>query len=167
MDELLERVVPLDALIGRDARELGDALGHAHDAGARADILNDALVAGLASEPRLDDRLFHALATLRDRPDRDIARIADDVSWCRKHLATRVRDAVGVGPRSFRRLLRFQTLTGLLGTTPGRPEWAAVAADAGYCDQSHMIREFREFSGLTPSAYLARALPDGGGLLEA
>ena len=167
MDEFVDRVVPLDTLLGRDARELGDALGHARDAGERADILDDVLAASLSRGPRLDDRVLHALATLRDQPDRDIARIADDVGWCRKHLATRVRDAVGVGPRSFRRLLRFQTLTGLLGTKPGRPDWAAVAADAGYCDQSHMIHEFREFSGLTPGAYIARALPDGGGLLEA
>uniref|UniRef100_UPI0035CB2B0A helix-turn-helix domain-containing protein n=1 Tax=uncultured Sphingomonas sp. TaxID=158754 RepID=UPI0035CB2B0A len=167
MDELVDRVVPLDALLGRSAKDIGDALYDASDANARADILDQVLAMALARAMPLDKRLTHALATLRARSDRDIARIADDVGWSRKHLATRVRDAVGVGPRSFRRLLRFQTLTGLIEAPAGRPDWAALAIDAGYCDQSHMIREFREFSGLTPSLYLARSLPEGGGLVEA
>jgi transcriptional regulator GlxA family with amidase domain len=69
-------------------------------------------------------------------------------------------------PRSFRRLLRFQTLMGLIRAAAGQPNWAALALEAGYYDQSHMIREFGEFSGLTPGMYLARALPEGGGLVE-
>ncbi|WBH14994.1 helix-turn-helix domain-containing protein [Sphingomonas radiodurans] len=167
MDELVDRVVPLDALLGRSARELGDALGDARGANSRAEILDQVLEMALARATPLDRRLTHALAVLRERPDRDIARVADDVGWSRKHLAARVRDAVGVGPRSFRRLLRFQTLTGLIGAAAGRPDWAALALEAGYYDQSHMIREFGEFSGLTPGTYLARALPNGGGLVEA
>jgi AraC-like DNA-binding protein len=167
MNELVDRVVPLDALLGRSARELGDALGDARDADTRADILDQVLELALARAPHLDERLTHALAVLRERPDRDIAQIADDVGWSRKHLAARIRDGVGVGPRSFRRLLRFQTLTGLIGAAAGRPDWAALALEAGYYDQSHMIREFSEFSGLTPGMYLTRALPKGGGLVEA
>ncbi len=166
MDELLDRVVPLDAMLGRRASELGEALGDARDADSRADILDDALAAALARAPVLDRRLLHALAALRASPHRDIAHIADDVGWSRKHLAATVRDAVGVGPRSFRRLLRFQKLTGLVGATPSYPDWADLAVDAGYYDQSHMIREFREFSGISPGTYVARSLPEGGGLRE-
>lgn len=167
MDELADQVVPLDALLGRSARDLGDALGEARNAETRADILDRTLETALAGALPFDKRLTHALALLRGRPDRDIAQIADDVGWSRKHMAARVRDAIGVGPRSFRRLLRFQTLTALIEAATGRPDWAALALEAGYFDQSHMIREFSEFSGLTPSIYLARALPEGGGLVEA
>ena len=78
-----------------------------------------------------------------------------------------MKDAIGVGPRSFRRLLRFQKLTGMIGRHTGALEWAGLALDAGYCDQPHMIREFREFSGITPEVYRARSLPAGGGLVEA
>jgi AraC-like DNA-binding protein len=166
MDELIDRVVPLDALLGRTATEWGEALGDARCAEHRADILDDALASSLSRAPQLESRQMHALALLRTCPHRDIARIADDVGWSRKHLATRIRDAVGIGPRSFRRLLRFQALTGLAGTIGERPDWASLALEAGYFDQSHMIREFREFSGLSPSVYLARTLPNGGGLIE-
>lgn len=167
MNTLIDRVAPLDALLGvAAARALGQALGEAPDALSRAAVLDAALASRLRGSP-LDPRQSRALALLRARPDRDIADVARAVGWSRKHLADRVRDAVGVGPRSFRRLLRFQALTAAVERAPGTPDWAGLAVDAGYCDQSHMIREFREFSGLTPTTYLARALPDAGGLVEA
>ena len=166
MNELVDQVVSLDAVLGADARALGGALCEAGNHDARAGLLDAALERRLMSAPQLGRQQMHALGVLRRHPDRDIAAVARDIGWSSKHLADRVRDAVGIGPRCFKRLLRFQALTRLIGGTAGRPDWADLAQAAGYCDQSHMIREFREFSGLTPTAYLARSLPDGGGLPE-
>jgi AraC-like DNA-binding protein len=167
MTALMDRVVPLDALLGVQARALGLRLGAARDLAGRVAVLDDALSRRLAATPRLGRQQDHAVRLLRDRPEQDIAGIARDIGWSRKHFAARVQDAVGVGPRCFRRLLRFQNLTALIGGADGSASWAGLAQDAGYCDQSHMIREFREFSGLTPGAYRALLLPDGGGVVEA
>jgi AraC-like DNA-binding protein len=167
MDAFVDRVIPLDVLLGAEARALGQALGESANDEARAMTLDAALGRRLRAAGPLGRQQAQAVRLLRRHPDRDIADIARDIGWSRKHLADRVRDAVGVGPRCFRRLLRFQTLTSAVGNSAAAPNWAALALAAGYCDQSHMIREFREFSGLTPTAYLARMLPDGGGLVEA
>ncbi|RVT94397.1 helix-turn-helix domain-containing protein [Sphingomonas crocodyli] len=166
MGELIDRVVRLDDLLGSAARDLCARLLEARDAEGRAALLDAALIRRLAETAPLDLRQHHAIAALRHRPVDDIAAIARDIGWSRKHLADRVRDAVGVGPRCFRRLLRFQALTAMVRTDAGEPDWAGIAHDAGYCDQSHMIREFREFAGMTPGAFVARSLPDGGGLIE-
>ena len=167
MDRLVDQVVPLDALVGPTARELGRRLCDAKDRAARVALLDAALARRFADTAPLGPQQAHALTLLRTCPDRDIAEIARDIGWSRKHLAARVQDAVGVGPRCFRRLLRFQRLTASIDRETGPVDWAGLAYDAGYCDQSHMIREFRQFSGLTPLAYRARTLPDGGGLVEA
>ena len=167
MSDLVDRVAPLDALLGAEARALGARLCEAPDREARARVLDVALARRLERSASLDSRLTYALTALRARPDQDIAEIAADIGWSCKHLRTRVKDAVGVGPRSYRRLVRFEGLTRGIARAGGAPNWSALALDAGYFDQAHMIREFREFSGLTPGSYLARSLPGGGGLLEA
>jgi AraC-like DNA-binding protein len=165
MTELSDRVVPLDALgvpgLAKTLRSLADGM----PLDRQIAFLDSALADRLQQTAALDRRQAHALSLLRHRPDLDIAGIATDIGWSRKHLAERVHDAVGIGPRSFRRLLRFQRLTGLLDAEPA-PDWAGLACDAGYCDQSHLIREFREFAGMTPTEYLARSLDNGGGVVE-
>lgn len=174
MSELVDRTVALEALLGAEARDVGARLAECRDREARAAVLDEALAHLLARAAPLDVRQRRGLAALRARPDLDVAEIAREVGWSCKHFRERIQDAVGVGPRCYRRLLRFQSLTAAIaqagaqaGAAPGAaPGWAELALDAGYCDQAHMIREFREFSGLTPGSYLARRLPDGG-LVEA
>jgi AraC-like DNA-binding protein len=62
---------------------------------------------------------------------------------------------VGLTPKLFCRVRRFQKVLRLVSA--GRPiEWAGIAADCGYFDQAHFIRDFRAFSGLNPSTYLSQ-----------
>ncbi len=166
MRELVDQVAPLDAFLGADARELGERLGSAPSSAARIALIEAALRRRLAEVAPLASRQAAALRRLRDRPDLDITAIAREIGWSRKHLAAQVEDTIGVGPRSFRRLLRFQGLRERIDRSSGAPDWAGLAYDAGYCDQSHLIREFREFAGMTPTTYCARSLPNGGGLVE-
>jgi AraC-like DNA-binding protein len=165
MDRLVDQVVNLETLLGAPARQLGQTLLEAPTLVARVAVLDAALTALLEAAPPLDPQLRHALRLLRHRPTQDIAAIAAEIGWSRKHLADRVKNVTGVGPRCLRRLLRFQSLLAAIPAGPN-PNWADLACVRGYCDQSHLIREFQEFSGLTPTAYLARRLPAGGGLVE-
>lgn len=166
MGEFVDQVAPLDAFLGAAADELGERLGGAPDAAARVALIDAALRRRLGEAAPLAARQASALQRLRERPDLDVGDIAREVGWSRKHFASQVEDAVGVGPRSFRRLLRFQRLRARIDGDARSPNWAGLAYDAGYCDQSHMIREFREFAGMTPTTYRARSLPGKGGLVE-
>lgn len=165
MDKLINQVFPLETILGADARRLGETLLYARNCDERIALLDAALAHHFARCVPLSAQQAWALSLLRHRPDLDIAEIAREIGWSRKHLAERTKDAVGVGPRSFRRLLRFQLLTDSLRGI-SKPDWARLALEAGYYDQSHLIREFREFAELTPGEYIVRSLPKGGGLLE-
>ena len=59
---------------------------------------------------------------------------------------------VGLRPKLYCRVRRFGRVREMIGRAAA-PDWAAVAAACGYFDQSHMIRDFRAFAGLTPLAY--------------
>lgn len=66
----------------------------------------------------------------------------------RQHLARQFQHHVGVSPKAFARVMRFRTL---LESAP--KDWADAAIAHGYYDQSHLIAEFRELAGTTPSAF--------------
>jgi len=68
------------------------------------------------------------------------------------------REHVGLTPKLFCRVRRFHTLLNRI--EKGLPvNWAGLAADCGYFDQAHLIRDFRAFAGITPIEY-SRAMPD-------
>jgi transcriptional regulator GlxA family with amidase domain len=71
-------------------------------------------------------------------------------------------ERVGIGPKMLARVVRLQTVALLVAAAQGRREsWAAIAGQAGYADQAHMIRELRALAGVSPEEYAAaRAMSD-------
>ena len=72
-------------------------------------------------------------------------------------------DEITLDPKLFARILRFQKAVSLVDH---EPSWAAIAQRSGYYDQAHLIRDFQQFSGDSPTEFLRRRLPDGGGVRD-
>ena len=70
-----------------------------------------------------------------------------------RRLERRFRSEVGLAPKRLARIVRFHAVVRSLDRGV-RPIWAALALDTGYYDQAHMIRDFRQFAGITPGTYL-------------
>jgi AraC-like DNA-binding protein len=87
------------------------------------------------------------------QPGASVTAIARELSWSRKRMIERCRDVIGINPKTFVRIARYRRLLGSLDNA--EMSWADRAIVAGYYDQSHMIREFSEFTGLSPTAYLS------------
>jgi AraC-like DNA-binding protein len=153
MHELLDRVVPLDDLLGREAGRLEERLAEAPDAGARLSIAESFLRARLAATapPRPD--VVYAWGRLSETGGRvRIGALASELGCSRKHLAAQFHDQVGLPPKAVARLVRFNRALRLLERGV---EGSEVAFRCGYSDQAHFVNEFRRFSGITPTA-LAR-----------
>ena len=84
-----------------------------------------------------------------------IGRLATEVGWSHKHLIARFRQQVGLAPKTAARLVRFRGVLRQVGSDR-RLDWGLLAAEAGYADQAHLVREFRQFTGTTPTDFLAR-----------
>lgn len=84
--------------------------------------------------------------------------LADRLGVGRRTLERRFRAAVGVGPATLARLLRFRAAARALGS-PREGSISAVAHACGYADHPHLSREFRSLAGMSPSAFRRRALP--------
>jgi AraC-like DNA-binding protein len=69
-----------------------------------------------------------------------------------RRFLTIFRSEVGLAPKEFCRILRFQHVHAMAQRT-GRIDWTEIALKCGFCDQSHLNNEFRRLSGLTPTQY--------------
>ena len=152
----------LDVLWGRsDADRLGDALWSvARSDAERLALLAQALYARLAAASpgaraatalaaRAVAELEAAGGALR------VEQLAQGLGVSRQHLAGQFRDHVGLSPKLFARICRFRAARAA-ALAGGGPDWAALALDCGYFDQSHLIRDFHDFSGTSPDAYLGK-----------
>jgi AraC-like DNA-binding protein len=79
-----------------------------------------------------------------------IGSMAQDLNVSDRHLRRAFRDAVGCGPKAYARRARLSAAA-IAADALDNPDWAAIAAEAGYHDQQHMIGEFTELVGLSPA----------------
>jgi AraC-like DNA-binding protein len=80
--------------------------------------------------------------------------LARELGYSEKHVTRMFRDQVGIAPKAFARLVRFDHLAQRLRRGPGA-SWSELAADLGFYDQAHLVREVRHFAATTPTALRA------------
>lgn len=150
LDELTDAVVPLADIAPRLAALLQRAVRAADDPAVRVRALAAALESSTPAAPAADVRA--AAHALEGASPPDLRRLARSLGVTTRTLERRCRTEIGVTPAALRRLARFRRAFRRLDRTP-RGAWAAVAAQTGYFDQAHMIREFRRFAGSPPSIF--------------
>jgi len=164
MNRLSGDTVDLVEVLGADGRRLAEQLRDTPSWRQRLALLDRFLLERLDRGPRPSPEVGWAwqrlVATGGAVP---IGQLASEVGWSHKHLLARFRRQVGLRPKTAARLIRFDGVWRRLDQD--RPlDWGRVAAEVGYADQAHLAREFRQFTGTTPTGFLAQARPaDGDG----
>ena len=154
--ELRDRRVWLDELWGGEGGELSRRIDDAPTTAARQALLAEAVARHAAPA---DPIALGAVALLAQDPGRRIAEIAGELAVSERHLLRRVRTAVGYGPKTLGRILRFQRLLAL--AEAGADSLATLALAAGYTDQPHMTGEVGRLAGAPPTAVLGVASARG------
>jgi len=158
---LVNRLVDLELLWGRAGQVLHDRLRSRSNAEAVLDAFEAALVERRRAVP-VDAVAREAARALEGR--RSVAATGDALGVSRRTLARRFEAATGFGPKRWARLCRLQRVVQSAAECAA-PDWAALALDLGYADQSHLVNEFRAFSGVSPTAYRPRAADDPNHLI--
>jgi AraC-like DNA-binding protein len=99
------------------------------------------------------DRCEAAAAQLSEDPTRPVGDIAAGLGVSHGHLDRQFTEHVGLSPRTLARILRMRRLLEEIDVH-GSVGWADKAADLGWSDQAHLIRDFKRHTGVTPSEYL-------------
>ena len=142
--ELVDRVIPLEDVLGPGARQWRERL----DAGASTTEWRQTLLDGVVCRAGNLDPVHLAIeAMVRVHGEADIDSLADQAGMSARQFRRRCREESGVSPKQLARILRFRRACALASRGES---WLKVAVEAGYFDQAHLIRDFREFTGSTP-----------------
>jgi AraC-like DNA-binding protein len=139
-------------LLGARASAVREQLCEAASWPRRFQVLDRELGRQLAESRRPPAEVCRAWRMLRASSGTvSIAQVAREVGWSDRHLARGFRREIGLTPKAAARVIRFDRARRLLSRHSG----AVVAAECGYADQAHLIREFVSFTGLSPTRWLA------------
>jgi AraC-like DNA-binding protein len=161
---LANRVVAVEDVLGPTVLPFIDRLAETSSWSARFDLLDTFLAARVSrGRPPLPEIAWAWRTLSRTQGRAAIGTLARELGWSHRRLIAHWHGLFGLTPKVLARLLRFEGLLARLPTVE-REGWAAVAADCGFADQSHLIRDCHAFAGASPRALLASRLGDGGGL---
>jgi len=148
LTEFTDQVVPLEDFspdLHRTLQRLGEL--------EKGDPLEAiaGLLAQLCQHEDDDRRMKSAVAQFESSAGlAEVREVASKVGMSPRQLQRCFRERVGISPKLFPRMQRFQRV--FQAMEPGPAGWVEVAVDCGYYDQAHLIRDFREFAGKPPTA---------------
>jgi AraC-like DNA-binding protein len=154
--ELTDAHADLADLWGRPANQLRERLCDAVAPRDRFQIMEQVLIDRLRRSPKGRRAITTALDAFGPYGIRASVRdVAREVGLCQRRFRKVFAAQVGLTPKVFCRILRFQRVR-TLAEQREKPNWAQIASTCGYFDQSHLINDFQEFSGFSPTEYLRR-----------
>jgi AraC-like DNA-binding protein len=159
-----DQAIQLDLVWGwRSADQLLDRLLEARTAETRLRIVEEALIDRMQTFRQkhlpMHPIMKYALNVFDNAPHiRTVADISREIGWSRRWFSHAFAEQVGMTPKRYCRLVRFQDV--VRQTASQRSvDWAGIASAGGFCDQAHLVHEFRAFSGLTPEMFLNSERP--------
>jgi AraC-like DNA-binding protein len=157
LSDLADTAVAVGGIWGTRGSPLSSELADLNEA-ARIDRVESILLARLRHRRQRRGSLDVeglAASVLRRTGRVTVEGMARAAGVSRQHLSREFRERIGMGPKLYSRLARFQSVLAHAGARV-TIDWARVALDMGFADQSHMIAECRQFSGLTPQSLADR-----------
>lgn len=151
LGELEDACVGLRDLWGSSAESLLDQLTESGAARQRVALLESFLADRMASRP--DSVVASVIVAAEQDPSMRVSAARDLTGLSAKRFNALFRSRVGLSPKAYLRVRRLQAaLRALDNAAPG----ARVAADLGYFDQAHFVRDFQSFAAITPTQYAQR-----------
>jgi len=150
------QVSDLGDIMGRPVKILHSQLLETTSLTRRIELIENFLLKRLAGSEKKSfriDKVANILTSIKKNSEEDnIGIIASRHGITPRYLQKLIYQHTGLSPKSFNKINRFQRSLRLI--TKNEQPFTSIAYDCGYFDQSHFIRDFKSFTGVTPSAYL-------------
>jgi AraC-like DNA-binding protein len=153
--ELAAQAVPLDLLWGRPGNDLSERIFELDDTSQKLAVYQDMLLKCFAEVPQ-QARILNSLNLIENaQGNPSVEWLAEQANLSQKQFERQFERVVGMMPKHYMRLARFQKLVRWLRQADRPANWTAIAARFAYYDHAHLAKDFRAFAGTTPSEFAA------------
>lgn len=154
LQALTNHVVDAELVLTKEILDLRERMRDAVTIEKKIELLESYLLDQYLNELHENPFVDFAISKIQVSPDQtSIREISEKVGYSQKHLIKIFRDHVGVTPKEFLKIIRFQKIIEEIESDKNI-NWSTVALDCGFFDQSHFISDFKKYSGFTPAEYL-------------
>ncbi|TKK64473.1 AraC family transcriptional regulator [Ilyomonas limi] len=152
---LYEDYTNLENIVGNDAKLFVEQLAEAHDTTKIVSRTDAFLLAQLNKHKQEHSYLIKAVNLMRSsKGSVSVDAISKSVYRSPRQLQRSFQHEMGLSPKSYQRLIRFRNVYRNMQMLQQAGGWAGLSYKLGYADQAHLIRDFKEFTGLVPTDLL-------------
>lgn len=155
LTSLENKAVPITELFGEDGKKLEVAVINGTDSQQRIMLIEAFLLSKLTEQKTIDaitkscvDIIFQSHGQI------GLAALADQMNINRRNMERKFTSAIGISPKQLARVARLQATLKMLGQKKFT-SLTEIAYENGYYDQAHFIKDFREFTGISPKSFFA------------
>jgi len=145
----------LECFWGNAGRDLLDRLAQVQDTPVRISILESYLLSNFGWAMELDPYVRYCVKLIEGGHGQvPASALEKGTGLGLRQIERKFTRDIGIGPKTFARIVRFLSVI-RNAKASHQPDWSILALSHGYSDQSHLVREFKEFSGVTPAVFIA------------
>jgi len=150
---LNDKVIPAQELFGTEILNLRTTILNQKTSTEKFEVIEEWLMNRIAFDDVPNSELTNILDLLKTKPLTNHADIISSYSKTQKHLIDQFKKYFGLTPKVFHRIFRFNEILKEIHTK-NNIRWSQITYQFGYTDQSHFIKEFKEFSGFNPQEFI-------------
>jgi AraC-like DNA-binding protein len=151
--EFTNQYIDAETIFSTTVREVNEQLFHARDYPAMIEIANT-FIRQLIKKQQKPKQLIDAAAILllNSHQKLTVTTIAKEACLSNKQLERKFKERTGVNPKLYERIIRFDKAFRLKNSQP-KFDWLRIAVECGYHDYQHLVKEYKDFTGLSPTAF--------------
>ena len=155
-NEFLDAIISMDAVFGKNGLILEEQLADQNNNHSRVELLNH-FFCNITSKKTISNQLIlndSLNFIISNKGYFSVADLVKYTGYSERHLERKFKESIGLNPKKFGNVIRLHHFLKLIKNKTDDTNLTSICYEAGFSDQSHLIKEFRKHTGISPTAYL-------------
>ena len=153
INQITNQVIAAEEIFGQQILDLRRKLLKLYTAEEKFKAAENWLCSLFSKDKTPPEELLDFITSIHHNPTHKLSKMMSDYTKSQKHLIHQFKKYVGVTPKYYQRIVRFNEILQQLHQSK-QVDWAQLAYQLDYTDQSHLIKEFKHFSGFNPEKFI-------------